>query len=143
MVHIQNLLGNNHLRWDRTGIMVQVKQFDQYRVKVDGTGRLTFRNRRNLRLIGQKLKENQDHITTRVTNIQRISPLNPPRTIKPVIRTPSPIVTRPMIPSEPATQSLRRDAIMPPSADQQETREMSLLNQHESSTHPETPGTPA
>ena len=48
-VYIQNLLGKNPLRWDRTGVVVEVKPFRQYSIRVDGTGRVTLRNRRNLR----------------------------------------------------------------------------------------------
>ena len=48
-VYIQNLTGNNPLRWEKTGVIVEIKQFHQYIVKVDGTGRVTLRNRRHLR----------------------------------------------------------------------------------------------
>ena len=48
-VYVQNLVGNNPLRWERTGIVVEVRPFKQYAVKLDGTGRVTIRNRRNLR----------------------------------------------------------------------------------------------
>ena len=54
MVAIQNLKGNHPLKWDRTGVVVEVLQFDQYRVKVDGSNRVTLRNRQNLRIIGFK-----------------------------------------------------------------------------------------
>ena len=46
---IQNQTGNSPKRWDRTGTVVEVKPHDQYIVKVDGSGRLTTRNRRFLR----------------------------------------------------------------------------------------------
>ena len=52
IVSIQNLEGNHPLKWDRTGIVVEVKQHDQYNVRVDGSGRITLRNRKNLRVIG-------------------------------------------------------------------------------------------
>ena len=48
-VYLQNLTGNHPKRWDRTGIVVEVRQFHQYVVKVDGSGRLTIRNRQHLR----------------------------------------------------------------------------------------------
>jgi hypothetical protein len=47
-VHVQNQLGNNPGKWDNTGTIVEVKQFDQYFVKIDGSGRLTMWNRRFL-----------------------------------------------------------------------------------------------
>ena len=48
-VYIQNLSGNNPLRWERTGIIMDVKDHHQYSVKVDGSGRTTLRNRKHLR----------------------------------------------------------------------------------------------
>ena len=37
-------------KWDRTGIVLEVRQFDQYVVRVDGSGSVTLRNRKYLRL---------------------------------------------------------------------------------------------
>lgn len=48
---IQNQNGRYPLRWDRTGTVVQCRDHDQYLVKVDGSGRLTLRNRKFLRKI--------------------------------------------------------------------------------------------
>ena len=48
-VFIQNQAGNNPMRWERTGTVVETKDHDQYNVRVDRTGRLTLRNRRFLR----------------------------------------------------------------------------------------------
>ena len=48
-VYIQNLAGNHPKRWERTGTVVEVRQFHQYVIKVDGSGRLTLRNRQYLR----------------------------------------------------------------------------------------------
>ena len=48
-VRIQNQTGPNPTKWDRTGKVIEVRQFDQYDVRVDGTGRSTLRNRRFLR----------------------------------------------------------------------------------------------
>ena len=50
-VSIQNGHGNKTLRWDNTGTIVEVAAFDKYVIKVDGSGRLTTRNRRLLRPI--------------------------------------------------------------------------------------------
>ena len=46
---VQNQTGNYPKRWDRTGVIVEVNPHDQYTVKIDGSGRLTVRNRRFLR----------------------------------------------------------------------------------------------
>ena len=48
-VYVQNLVGNNPLKWERTGIVVEAMPFKQYRIKLDGSGRITLRNRRHLR----------------------------------------------------------------------------------------------
>ena len=48
---IQNQTGHFPRKWDRTGRVVQVNGNDQYVVKVDGSGRLTLRNRKYLRQI--------------------------------------------------------------------------------------------
>ena len=47
-VRIQNQTGLHPLKWDKTGVVVEVRQFDQYIVRVDGSGRFTLRNRKFL-----------------------------------------------------------------------------------------------
>ena len=46
---VQNGAGNYPKRWDRTGTVTEVLPFDQYCVKIDGSGRVTTRNRKALR----------------------------------------------------------------------------------------------
>ena len=48
-VRIQNQVGPNPTKWDKTGLIIEVRQFDQYVVRVDGSGRVTLRNRKFLR----------------------------------------------------------------------------------------------
>ena len=48
-VRIQNQTGNNPRKWDKTGMVVEVRQFNQYLIRVDGSGRVTLRNRKFLR----------------------------------------------------------------------------------------------
>ena len=50
-VAIQNGNGSHPKRWDRTGRVMEALPFRQYRVKVDGSNRLTLRNRKFLRKI--------------------------------------------------------------------------------------------
>ena len=50
-VAIQNGNGSHPRRWDRTGRIMQKLPFRQYRVKVDGSNRVTLRNRKFLRKI--------------------------------------------------------------------------------------------
>ena len=48
---IQNQHGNSPKRWCNTGRIVEVGEFDKYIVKMDGSGRLTVRNRKFLKPI--------------------------------------------------------------------------------------------
>ena len=48
-VMIQNQSGRFPKKWDKSGVVVEIKGNDQYTVKVAGSGRLTLRNRRFLR----------------------------------------------------------------------------------------------
>ena len=48
-VAIQNQTGKKPTKWDRTGVVIEVRDFDKYVVKVDCSGRLTLRNRRYLK----------------------------------------------------------------------------------------------
>ena len=46
---IQNQTGPHPKKWDRTGVVMEVNPHDQYVIRVDGSGRLTARNRKYLR----------------------------------------------------------------------------------------------
>ena len=48
-VRIQNQTGPQPLKWDKTWTVLEVRQFDQYVIKVDGSDRVTIRNRKFLR----------------------------------------------------------------------------------------------
>ena len=48
-VRIQNQSGPNPTKWDKTGVVIEVRQFDQYVTRMDGSGRATLRNRKFLR----------------------------------------------------------------------------------------------
>ena len=50
-VLVQNQVGNHPSKWDITGVVVEVKEHNQYIVKVDGSGRMTLRNRKFLKKI--------------------------------------------------------------------------------------------
>ena len=49
-VMVQNQSGNHPLRWDRRGKVVKCEGYDQYQIMIDGSRRLTRRNRKYLRL---------------------------------------------------------------------------------------------
>ena len=48
-VRVQNQTGPHPLKWDKTGTVVEVRQYDQYVVKLDGSNRTSLRNRKFLR----------------------------------------------------------------------------------------------
>ena len=48
-VFLQNQHGPHPTKWDKSGTVVELRDHDQYWVKVDGSGRLSLRNRRFLR----------------------------------------------------------------------------------------------
>jgi hypothetical protein len=48
-VRIQNQSGPHPIKWDKTGTVIEVRQYNQYVVKTDGSGRMTTRNRKFLR----------------------------------------------------------------------------------------------
>ena len=48
-VFLQNQSGRYPKKWDISGVIVEVKENDQYVAKIAGTGRMTLRNRRFLR----------------------------------------------------------------------------------------------
>ena len=48
-VFIQNQTGRHPNKWDRSGIVLENLGHDKYNVKIDGSGRITTRNRRFLR----------------------------------------------------------------------------------------------
>ena len=50
-VQVQNQIGFKASRWDVTGVIVEVKEHDQYVVKIHGSGRMTLRNRKFLKKI--------------------------------------------------------------------------------------------
>ena len=47
-VRLQNQIGLNPKRWDKTGSVIEVKQHDQYIIRVDGSRHVTLRNRKFL-----------------------------------------------------------------------------------------------
>ena len=56
-VYIQNQSGTHPNKWDKTGMVVEVRQHDQYVVRIDGSGRVTNRNRKFLRKYNPVISE--------------------------------------------------------------------------------------
>ena len=48
---VQNQTGHHPTKWDRTGVVLQINDNNQYLIKMHGSGRITLRNRKFLRKI--------------------------------------------------------------------------------------------
>ena len=42
-------MGNHPNKWDKTGVVIEVRHYHQYVIRIDGSGRITLRNRKFLR----------------------------------------------------------------------------------------------
>ena len=91
-VFLQNQIGHNPRRWERTGIILESKDYDQYLVKVDGTGRATLRNRKFLRKY------------TPITNPTNVPPPSPVTTPGSPTSSRVPSVIQPAAPTPPPTR---------------------------------------
>ena len=106
---VQNQIGNHPSRWDITGSIVEVRPFDQYIVKVHGSGRLTTRNRKFLRKIAPyaQVKTPQFQYAAPVPTLrQEVGPVpDVPRQDSPVESNPVPIEDVP-VPSDPVSEEV-------------------------------------
>ena len=95
-VLVQNQVGNHPSRWDITGVVVEVEEHDQYVVKVDGSGRMTTRNRKFLKKITPYSMTK--HFRQDDARICPPTPAPPPVTTP----APPPVSTTALPPAEPA-----------------------------------------
>ena len=77
LVRVQNQTGPHPNKWDKTGSIVEVRQHDQYAIKIDGSGRITLRNRKFLRKFSpvhydRPTRSIYDDLATRVTGLTPI-----------------------------------------------------------------------
>lgn len=102
-VHIQNQHGSHPGKWDHTGVVTQVLQYHQYTVQMDGSGRLTTRNRRHLRRNTTPAPTPDATLRARLTAIQprynQPPPTPPPRPPTPPALLPA--YTAPLAPATP------------------------------------------
>ena len=115
-VQVQNQVGNHPSRWDITGTVVEVRPYDQYIVRVHGSGRLTARNRKFLRKITPYTQELPAHYPP--TTIARDSDTSVP------IENPSPpLQSDHQVDIEPVPQATTEDEVaMLPSEHRRSTR---------------------
>ena len=79
---MQNQNGPHPNKWDRSGIVLESLGYDQYTIKVDGSGRLTKRNRRFLRrytLPGNPIEKSQYTIEHTSPHVQQESLMQQPQ----------------------------------------------------------------
>ena len=80
-VVIQNQLGNQPRRRDRSGTVIKVNGFDQYEVMTHGSRRITLRNRKYLRKVSPpKDRTIVPDIPQNEEEVPDVTPLTPPPT---------------------------------------------------------------
>ena len=110
-VYVQNQVGNHPRRWERTGTVVEVRQFHQYVIKVDGSGRLTLRNRQYLRKFIPFKKDPCDSL------IESLPPAL--KADIPEVSQPNPIISPPL--TESLNQVPEEETEEPPTTQEEET----------------------
>ena len=70
--YVQNQVGPHATKWDRTGLIVEVLPCRKYRVKLHGSGRLTNRNRKFLRLYRPHSRSNKDFLPVKDRPVNRV-----------------------------------------------------------------------
>lgn len=108
-VFIQNQSGPAPLKWDKVGSVVEVLKFDQYNIKVDGSGRITKRNRRFLRPM--------THSSSDPTSSQRSRPVLVAEALPPMSDPLTSLVNEPSSTDEPSSAE-NDDSSCAPSAQQ-------------------------
>ena len=123
-VRIQNQVGPHPTKWDKTGIVVEVRQFDQYVVRVDGSGRVTLRNRKFLRKYTPVVSRAPVAMLPNASTLpSKLLPITPPPDMPspPPPTSAPPAVSTPQ-PAQPATPQVpdlpRPSSPDPPVADQ-------------------------
>ena len=103
-VYLQNLVGNHPRRWERTGVIVEVRQYHQYVVRVDGSGRVTLRNRQHLRKYTPFLASAPSSVLRKLPVRQPLPAAQPPSThspgatgVSPPSVMPKPILVKPRV----------------------------------------------
>ena len=116
--YIQNQTGNHPRHWEWSGTVVELHGHDSYTLKVDGTGRVTRRNRRYLRPF-QPASLNitsRSLFTKSIAATPRHSTLQPNSTAKSApmpIGPPPSLLLEPLLPLQPLPSSLPMPVTLP------------------------------
>ena len=112
---MQNQTGPHPNKWDKTDSIVEVRQHDQYAIKIDGSGRITLRNRKFLRKFSpvhhdRPIRSIYDDLAIRVTGLTPVvTPQLHDDPATPMGHTPPPTVTSARTPQRKTTP----DAVTP------------------------------
>ena len=89
-VRVQNQYGPHSRKWDKTAIVIEVRQYNQYIIKIDGSGRVSLRNRKFLRkytpVVGPKRHNVEPNCTPISPNIPNSA--IPPSSLSPCVPEP-------------------------------------------------------
>ena len=107
-VRLQNQTGHHPNKWDCTGIVIEVRQYHQYLIRVDGSGRPTLRNRKFLRKYTPVSPPRERR------SIFDDMALLPPSDVTPTLPT-APPPTQPPSPGTPAPDPVANPTDCPPS----------------------------
>ena len=103
-MQIQNQAGNYPNKWYSTGVIAEILPNRQYHVVLDGSRRISLRNRRFLKKISPICRRNVDHTQDAVPPMSQLQPA--PATSPPI----SPAPVRTLEPMEPQVLPLPADS---------------------------------
>ena len=95
-VSIQNQSGKKPAKWDRTGTIVETRDCDKYVIKVDGSGRLTLRNRRYLRKLFQDVGLYGSNTQKKVNQTTQAAENDTPPAVERLLAEPIPTTHQPL-----------------------------------------------
>ena len=95
-VSIQNQSGKKPAKWDRTGTIVETRDCDKYVIKVDGSGRLTLRNRRYLRKLFQDVGLYGSNTQKKVNQTTQAAESDTPPAVERLLAEPIPTTHQPL-----------------------------------------------
>ena len=153
-VRVQNQTGPHPTKWDKTGVIIEVRQFNQYIIRMDGSGRVTLRNRQFLRKYIPVVERGPISNRPGPVILTNNTPKPPTTDPNPSNLTPEPPTTNPHLPPTTTTNSKSPTAATSPNSQSASphtparivTRvyRRSLLNETPSPTaQPTLPNTPA
>ena len=102
---IQNQTGNDPTKWDKTGIVLENRPHSQVLVRVDGSRRITLRNRRFVKKLHSGLTSRPHQPPVRHQPVQKTPPQK---------RTPEPIPNAPEPQQEPPVIEVPRAPLVTP-----------------------------